>query len=538
MTTKRDNKELLTAVRDADLEASGLSDPKIVKKLRLTTLLDVEQTRDLTKGAAKHAVAYEIPYFDLDGKPNGYSRWKLIATKDELDFTYYQREKTIPHIYLPPLVQWKQIATDTSTRIVLTEGEKKAACGCQHGLNCIGLGGVWNWRAKKWDIDVLRDFEQFSWKAREVEVCFDGDLYSNVNVSRALSALCEALAERGARIYVRRLPVADGVSKLDDFLVKHGREAYEQLPRDEETDSAALWALNDDLVYVREAQGYWSANDRLWYANPSRLLLKYGSLRAGRARAIEKWAYDWPHRREARRQTYAPDQPQFTAEGDYNVWTRWGTEPKPGDISIVKRIVSGFGDETFQRAFWQWLAYPIQNPGAKINWAAVLWSLTQGTGKSYVGDLMLDIYGLKDNGNNGDQIGVADLYSDRNTWLRHKQFIVAEEVTKADRRTADKLKVYITSSTVRIDEKYEPAHTLPNLANLLLLSNYPDAVARHSTDRRCYIVAEVHNDPLDQRLWDEAKRFPEQGAEPRILTVLPQARGGLREVQPEGPARR
>jgi hypothetical protein len=513
---KKDKAELLTALRDADLEKSGLDDPKLIKKLGLTRVLGPDEVRE--KLGINNAAAYEIPYFDLDGRAIDYSRFKLFPTKGDLDFSYFQPEKTIPHIYAPPLAQWRKIAADASQRIVLTEGEKKAACGCLHGLDAIGLGGVWNWKAKKWDIDVLRDFDQFVWKGREVEVCFDGDLYTNENVSRALSALCEALSNRGARIYIRRLPPIDGVSKLDDFLVRHGdkgRDAYEQLEREEATDSAALWALNDDLVYVTEVKAFWSVRDRLWYDTASRLLLKYGSIRAGRVRAIERWVYDWPHRREARRQTYAPDQPQFTAAGDLNVWRQWGAEPASGDISVVKRIVSGFGDETFQRAFWQWLAYPIQNPGAKINWAVVLWSREHGTGKSYVADLMRDIYG-----DNAEVITSSDLYDERSTWLRHKQFIAAEEVTKSnDWRAADRLKVYITSDTVRINEKYEPAHSLPNVANLLLLSNHSDAVRIDSADRR-YLVAEVHNDPRDARLWDEAHKFRKQGGAAHLMHYL------------------
>ena len=61
------------------MEASGLCTPELIKKLRLTTLLDLPQTEALT--GLTHTVAYEIPYFDLDGKPTGYARWKLFAKR-------------------------------------------------------------------------------------------------------------------------------------------------------------------------------------------------------------------------------------------------------------------------------------------------------------------------------------------------------------------------------------------------------------------------------------------------------------------------
>ena len=226
-------KELLKAARASDLQLSGLNSKSIITKLKLTTLLDAEQTRELT--GISDAVSYEIPYFDLKGRATNFSRWKLIPLKDPLPFKYYQAPKTVPRLYLPPLVNWTRLASDVSQRLILTEGEKKSATACLHGMPCIGLGGVWSWKAKKWGQDVLRDFDQFEWEGREVEICYDGDLYSNANVARAMGALCLAMSERGARVFMRILPNTDGRSSLDEFLVEHGVEA-------DASGSARRWA--------------------------------------------------------------------------------------------------------------------------------------------------------------------------------------------------------------------------------------------------------------------------------------------------------
>lgn len=506
--------------RDADLEASGLNDPKVLKKLRFGDVLNPTATADrIGIDSKRHRlVAYEIPYFDLDGAPTPYSRWKIISLgSDPAPLKYYQDDGTIPRIYFPPLVNWKAIADDVGQRIYITEGEKKSACACLHELPCLGLAGVWNWRSKKWNLDMIPDFDRIRWPGREVEICFDADMATNEHVARAVYEITAKLVGLGARVYVRQLANVGGKKGLDDFLVANGRDTYLELPCSQADTSRLLWEMNDDLVYVE--------SEKLWYSTRTRI--PYGKLEhlrnayletlpsAGRGSprpAVVAWAH-WPLRRSVSRITYEPERPVIF-DCMFNAWRPSGVEAKRGDIKSFARVVTGFGTAEFQRHFWQWLAYPLQHPGAKINWAVVLWSVAHGTGKSFVGDVMREVYGddaSRDGSGNAITIGVDDLYGSDYTWLRYKQFVVAEEVTRGvDRRTGDKLKHLITGSVVRVNEKFVPRFSIPNRANILFCSNHSDALHIEEADRR-YAVAEVHNDPLDAKLWSDAGRWRESG---------------------------
>ena len=125
-------------LRDHDLARSGLHAAKTRKSLGIEDIIPHTQTEAIT--GIEDAVSYEIPYFDVRGKSLKYSRYKLIGIgKEELNIKYYQDEKTIPHLYLPRLLNWKKISQDVEQRIYITEGEKKAACACLFDLPCISV---------------------------------------------------------------------------------------------------------------------------------------------------------------------------------------------------------------------------------------------------------------------------------------------------------------------------------------------------------------------------------------------------------------
>jgi uncharacterized protein DUF3854 len=88
--------------------------------------------------------AYALPYFTVDGMANGFQRRKLFPPlkTDHGTMKYWQPKDSLPHLYCPPIVDWQAVARDATTSIVITEGEKKAAAGCQAGLLTAGIGGA------------------------------------------------------------------------------------------------------------------------------------------------------------------------------------------------------------------------------------------------------------------------------------------------------------------------------------------------------------------------------------------------------------
>jgi len=492
-------KEVMRALRKDDLSQSGLSKPATIRKLKYSEPLNQTQTYELT--GIEDAVSYEIPYFGPRGEPLNYTRWKLFPIVESNQPKYIQVEKTIPRLYLPQLIDWEKVCADTSKRIIITEGEKKAACATNMGLPCIALGGVWSFTAKKWHLKEIPDWSWFNLKDREVEVCYDGDMYTNDNVAKALDALTAMLTKRGARVFVRHLPMTEGLSKLDDFLVTKGVKAYERLECNEADNSVQMSNLNDDLVYVKDIQGYFSTYESIIYGSERQLKRRYGSIsvlsESGKPiAAIDEWVR-WPFMRMADRMTYAPGQPQFV-DGCINDWKGWGTEPSRGNCKEFLEVIRSIDGWEW---LLQWLAYPIQNPGVKLFSACLIWSVEQGTGKTFIGDVMRDIYG-----DNSNVISSVELHDDGMVWMRNKQFILGEEVSQTrSRADAGILKHMITGDTVTVNEKYVPSYKLPNCANFMFTSNKPDAIILDQSDRRFFVGKLDKTRPL--KFWNALDRW-------------------------------
>lgn len=211
-----------------DLGRSGLTDDTI-------SALQISDVRphDLRRLPADVKSAYHLPYFSLDGEQEDYGRLRLfppVKTSDGHTMKYYQMPGTDPHAYLPPLFDWRAIAAEPAYSVYIPEGEKKAAAGCQHGLPCIGIGGVWAWRVKVEHVGriTLPIFDQFTWTGREVVLVPDSDAWRGdkqlFDILAGFYALAMDLSQRGASVSFKRLhDDTNGIKQgLDDFLLMPG----------------------------------------------------------------------------------------------------------------------------------------------------------------------------------------------------------------------------------------------------------------------------------------------------------------------------
>jgi hypothetical protein len=119
----------------------------------------------------------------------------------------------------PPAREW---IPSPERPLFLTEGVRKADAAVSHGLCCLAVLGVWNWRGTNphGGKAALPDWEYIAVKAREVYVCFDSDVMLKPQVHEAMARLKAFLEHRGARVSLIYLPHGEGGSKvgLDDFL--------------------------------------------------------------------------------------------------------------------------------------------------------------------------------------------------------------------------------------------------------------------------------------------------------------------------------
>lgn len=484
-----------------DVKRSGL-DQKDAATMKLSYMSE-ERTQTLLKIKAP---SYRIPYFDLDGKAQKFFRARLLSppkgrfgsNQVEKPLRYVQPANTTAHLYFSPLQKdpsWKKISEDINIPLVITEGEKKASAACKVGLPTIGLGGVWSFMSKKLDQELIPDFQMIEWSGREATILFDSDLNENGQVRNAMFTLARRLALQGAFVYIAYLPNAEDGSKqgLDDYLLTHTIEDFEfKLEFEPYVMSRALWDMNEKAAIVKRPGAIYDFNTRQLVKKETFAGVLYAhefysmevNEKLKRFETANEWI-KWPLRRTCESVVYQPGAPLITAENSVNSWTGWGCEPKKGDVRIwVKFLDYMFqGDPKLREWFEQWLAYPLQNPGAKLYTSVLIHGLEQGTGKSFIGAIMSRIYG-----SNYSLITQEDLESTFNEWACNRQFVMGEEITGTDkRRDADRIKNIITREQITVNIKFVPSYQIQDCINYYFTSQHPDAMFVESSDRRFMI---------------------------------------------------
>lgn len=458
-------------------------------------------------GLSEEAMGYVIPYFDLDGTPTGFFRYRLLedTARGFAKLTgkrgpkYLQPPGTPPDAYLAPFIDWQDLADDTSHDLIITEGEKKAAKATLEGFPTIGLGGVWSFRAKKQRIDFLPTLQKFKWDGRTVRIIYDSDAAANPDVRKAANALGEHLLGLGATVHIGYLPASPGAKVgLDDYLVAKSVKDLDRWLREvpELAASRELHAMNEMATYVLEP-GVVVLNEtgqklqpaaftnhafaNLWHRTEKIVGTKEVMVEVQTAK---EWIA-WPHRAQLAGLVYAPGKP-LNHEGKYNMWPGYATEPKKGDVKPWKDLLDFIfeGEPDSRRWFEQWCAFPLQNPGTKSLSAAVLWSPAKGVGKSLVGEVLGRMYG-----DNYSYVTDTDLTNQNfNEWAENKQFILADDITaNSNRQTANFLKTLITRSKIRINKKHLPSFVIDDCIQYLFTSNDPDALYIDPNERRYFV---------------------------------------------------
>jgi hypothetical protein len=460
-----------------------------------------------------------IPYFSITGNLTKFQRYRYLrqpprtgfsALIDKKPVKYSQPPNSLNELYLPPVIDWEQVAEEQLLPILITEGEFKAASACLNTeYACVGLGGVWSWRAGKRKMDMLPAFDDFKWEQRPVFIVYDSDAVTNPMVMQAENALAKALTERGAEPHIVRLPMdEDEKMGLDDYIVKKGVPSLERLLEEAEiwANAKELHRLNEDVVYVRDP-GLIFRMDNMQRMSPraftdhafsTRTFVEETQSKKGtvktRKSAPKEWI-QWPSRAEVPRITYAPGEPKVTEKRELNIWPGWGCEPVPGDITPWNMLLDMIFHKEPDSRLWfeRWCAYPLQHPGVKLYSSAVIWGLAQGTGKSLIGYTLMKIYGR-----NATEIGDEELKQVHNEWAENKQFIMGDEITTGDKRgMSDKMKSMITRQLLRLNPKFIPAYTVPDVINYYFTSNHPDSFFLEDNDRR-YFIHEVRAPALPE----------------------------------------
>lgn len=147
----------------------------------------------------------------------------------------------------------------------------------------------------------------------------------------------------------------------------------------------------------------------------------------------------------------------------------------------------------------KWLAYPLQNAGAKLDTSILMCSKVQGSGKSiFFEKIMGRIYGHKYSVTLG-QNGLEGIYTD---WAERKLYCLFEEVfnNKSKYGMMGLIKHMITGEKIRIEKKFMSGYSQNNHINCVFLSNEIQPLAIEEQDRRFCVLAP------DQVLDDSVKK--------------------------------
>jgi putative DNA primase/helicase len=172
-----------------------------------------------------------------------------------------------------------------------------------------------------------------------------------------------------------------------------------------------------------------------------------------------------------------------------NTWQGWPMKPAPGRCDRLLDLLRYLcGEDNGDEVFWwlmRWIAYPLQNPGAKLPSAVVMHG-PQGTGKSTFWQCLASIYGHYATVLN--QRGLEDRFNA--DWVDAKLFLLAEEVVTRHELWAIKneLKELVTGEWVRVNGKHLAAYRQRNHINIVFLSNEGQPLPLDNDDRRHLVV--------------------------------------------------
>ena len=521
------------------LEARGVDDLDLIQRLGLRIVPSGSIFKDLYPGgfgnedfSRDNRVAITIPHYSLHGEK---LRWWYARLVDAGEASGYlslvrdNRPKTIappkypPHAYLCPLTPW--VGLTYCQRVYIHQSAFSAINGALLGYHSVGLQDI-----TKYSTDnkaLVAELLQIPWRDLELQpvIVLDsgqGTLarLHTIRLSYALQELCGAKPALSLA-----LPDSDGGWSFDLARKALGDDwAHEFLKGEGETVpgtelDADLAQLNTEVAWVRDLSRVVDLcsgtmlREKDFTGSAFCNRKSMSTTKGGKPRWVRtasKWL-EWEDRLEVQRVIYAPGQPQITADY-YNSWRGMGLDPQPGDVGPILSFIDNNIAEELRNWFLDWLAYPLQNLGSKMTTCAVLVG-PPGTGKSLLASWLCQIYGRE----NSVSIGRKDFANQYNTHYVRTQFMVVDEMFRTTSisglKDTNQLKKLITDSTIIVHTKGVPEYPIDSRMNVLITTNYRDAIKLDGDDRRFAILSfrpiACHRD--DRAYWEGIVEYMKNG---------------------------
>lgn len=247
-----------------------------------------------------------------------------------------------------------------------------------------------------------------------------------------------------------------------------------------------LGEMLDNLTLLRGTETVWDAIGQQ--------VMTLGAVRADyTADLTSKWQEHALRKTiEAKNLVFDPTQ-QADPVTHVNIFLGWPLVPV-ANVELITPILAlleslcSAEDNVDDCVVWilRWLAFPLQNPGAKMQTALLMFGEKQGTGKSlFFQDVIAPIYG-----DYGTVASQHQLDSTFTAWRSRKLFVLFEEVLSRDDKYSHNgtLKYMITGNSMSINQKNLPERTERNHMNGVFLSNEPQPIPIELEDRRFMVI--------------------------------------------------
>lgn len=145
-----------------------------------------------------------------------------------------------------------------------------------------------------------------------------------------------------------------------------------------------------------------------------------------------------------------------------------------------------FADETDRRVLLDAIAFLVQNPGQRLNWAILLQG-TEKDGKTFFAGLMAAVLGA-DNINNLPAQAMEEKY---NSWSEGAQVVFFEEIKLQGHNRFDvlnKVKPLITNTMISVRRMQTDIYQVVNTATYFLTTNFRDALPLDMNDTRYFVL--------------------------------------------------
>lgn len=355
------------------------------------------------------------------------------------------------------LAEWLGLIDVTDFKDELKWRELMMAC--HHATDGAGVDAFIDWSTADSDYAEHGEIIRRRWNSLEVKP-------GAITARTLIAALPKETRREATELLGRAAPE-------DDFLDDVAGDA----------DPINIW---DGWVFVAEAMQFIRREDGRKYRTDQWKAL-YGGLYPDGEILNAVWKARIPIRK-FERLIYLPEAPEFPygqSRVFYNIWRKSGVEARLGDVKpFLDHMAFLFPNEGDRELVLDYLALLTQKPAEKIHFALLIRG-AQGTGKSWIGNLMEQIIGRP----NVVRPSNDEVISKWTRWMEGAQLAIVEELMTLGRlEVANRLKPVITDATIRIEEKNCSIYSIPNHLNFLCFTNHEDALKIEHGDRRWLVV--------------------------------------------------